>query len=108
MSAGKRERLFANHDLVETFGIQLLPRQIEQIEIAEQCIERLTFAQTADVMKAGIELGTAAPKCLQATADARIVLQHSNLKTIFSQNIAALQAAKSAAYDYNTFHGACF
>ena len=79
MPLRKRETVVADDDLVEAVGVHALPRQVKQVKIGEDTMQRLPLRQPAYIVEARVEERVAAAERLQATADTRIVLQDGNL-----------------------------
>ena len=79
MPLRKGETAVADDDLVEAVDVHTLPRQVEQVKIGEDTMQRLPLRQPAHIVEARVEERVAAAERLQAAADTRIVLQDGNL-----------------------------
>ena len=105
IAIGKEIRLAANAHFVEGVVVKAVPRQAHQIEIAEDSIQRLTIVEPANIVEARVEFRLSAAESLQASTNHRVLFQHTHIQPLTSQNIGALQSAKSAS-DYRNivFH----
>ena len=79
MALRKGETAVADDDLLEAVGVHTLPRQVKQVKIGEDTVQRLPLRQPAYIVEARVEERVAAAERLQAAADTRIVLQDGNL-----------------------------
>ena len=102
---GQRVSLTAYRDLVETIGVEPLPRQFEQSQLTEGIVERLSLGQSAHIVQAGVELHTAPTVALQTAAGLVLTFQHQHAASALCQLSGTNQSAQSATYhDDIVFH----
>ena len=101
---GKTVLAVANHDTVESVGIQSLPGQGQEVQFAEHVMQRLSFGQTAHIMEARIVHHGAPAVTLHTASRLMLTFQNEHFKPLLAEQVGTDQSAQAASYDNYIIH----
>ena len=103
------ETTVTHGDTIETFDIQLMPGQGEEIHISEHGMERLSLAKTAHIVEARIERQPLTLVALHAATRLHALFEHKHMLAFPGKDVGALKAAQTSTNNDNVvFHLSLF